>query len=192
MLKKSVALSSTRHLLQAAISNIKSSSLLQVILASCFIAICAQIKIPLYFTPVPFTIQGIGVMLVGALLGSRKGALAVLGYLAQGSLGLPVWAGGGADGLAYLMGPTGGYLMAYVVQAFMIGFFVERLKNKNIFKLATIMLLSISLQLSLGSLWLAQFVGLKSCFALGCFPFILGDAAKALMVATALKIGRKK
>ena len=177
---------------QTIASAVKSLPILQVILASCFIALCAQIKIPLYFTPVPFTVQSIGVMLVGSILGSRKGALAALAYLTQGALGLPVWSGGASGGLAYLMGPTGGYLMAYVVQAYMIGFFVERYTRANLFKIMGVLVLSICVQLSIGSLWLAQFVGLERCFTLGCFPFILGDAAKAFLVATSIRFFRKK
>jgi biotin transport system substrate-specific component len=194
MLKKSLTERSRTNILQMIASSVKSLPVLQVILASCFIAICAQIKIPLYFTPVPFTVQGIAVMLVGAILGSRKGALAVLCYLVQGSLGLPVWAGGATGGLSYLLKGlgTGGYLMAYVIQAYLIGWFMEKYPRANLLKIAGVMVLSVCLQLSLGSLWLAQFVGLKRCFTLGCFPFILGDAAKALLVATSIRFCRKK
>ncbi|MFS8562890.1 MAG: biotin transporter BioY [Rhabdochlamydiaceae bacterium] len=194
MLKKSLIEKSLvkKKPFEIVFSFVKSFPIIQVILASCFIAICAQIKIPLYFTPVPFTVQSIAVMLVGAVLGSRKGALAILCYLGQGALGLPVWAGGAGGGIAYLLGPTGGYLMAYVIQVYMIGWFVEKFPQANLFKLVSVMALSICLQLSIGSLWLSRFVGLERCFLLGCFPFILGDAAKAFLVATSIRLCRKK
>ena len=167
-------------------------SILQVILASCFIALCAQIKIPLYFTPIPFTTQSIAVMLVGALLGSRKGSLAVLCYLMQGGLGLPVFVGGAAGSLAYFFGPTGGYLLGYVMQSYLIGWFTEKYPQANLFKVTAAIMLSVVVQMTAGSLWLAQFVGIKRCFMLGFFPFIVGDAAKACLVATILKFRKKK
>ncbi len=166
----------------------KSLSVLQVILASCFIAICAQIKIPLYFTPIPFTVQGIGVMLVGCLLGSRRGALAVFCYLMQGCLGLPVWAGGVAGGAAHLFGPTGGYLIAYVMQAYLVGWFTQKYSQASFLKTAAFLCVTVGLQLTAGSLWLAQFVGIKRCFLLGLIPFILGDALKACLVASYVKL----
>lgn len=176
--------------LQAALSDRRVLTALKILLASCFIGICAQIKIPLYFTPVPLTIQTAGVMLAGALLGSRHGALAALCYLIQGCIGLPVWAGG-ASGLAHFMGPTGGYLMAYIVQAYLIGWFLER---QNTPKLVTIMgalFLSIVIQMGIGSIWLAQFVGLGNCLALGFFPFLFTEMAKASLLGVYLRARKK-
>jgi biotin transport system substrate-specific component len=161
-------------------------AILQIALASCLIGICAQIKIPLYFTPVPLTVQTSCVMLVGALLGSRKGALAVLCYLMQGWMGLPVWAGGAA-GLPYFMGPTGGYLLALVAQAYLVGWFLERPSSQSLAKTIGIILLSICLQLGLGSLWLAQYVGIQQCFMLGFYPFIFVEIAKSVLVAVYVK-----
>ena len=157
------------------------SAIAQIALASCFLGICAQIKIPLYFTPIPLTLQTFGVMFVGAFLGSRRGPLAVLCYLVQGAIGLPVWAGGAASGLAQFIGPTGGYLMAYIGQAYLIGRLLEG--QTNPIRIFAALLLAVCLQLGFGSLWLAQFVGIDQCFALGFYPFVLGDATKALFVA---------
>ncbi len=81
--------------------------------------------IQLPFSPVPITGQTMAVLLVGALLGSRRGALAVLAYIAEGLAGLPVFAGGAA-GLARLFGPTGGYLVGFVAAAFLVGWLAER------------------------------------------------------------------
>jgi biotin transport system substrate-specific component len=161
-------------------------TILEILLASCFISVCAQVKIPLYFTPVPITLLTFSVMLVGALLGSRKGALAVLCYLLQGCVGLPVWAGGAA-GFAHLMGPTGGYRIGCVVQAFLIGWFLERQTHAKSLQMIGIFILSICIQMGIGSLWLAQFVGLDNCFLLGFYPFIFGEGAKAALLGFYLK-----
>ncbi len=162
----------------------------QIVLASCIIGICAQIKIPLYFTPVPLTITTCVIMLAGALLGSRKGALAVLCYLAQGWMGLPVFAGG-ASGLLHFMGPTGGYLIGYVVQAFVVGWLLEKKHDKSIVTISGILLASTCLEMGIGSLWLAQFVGIESCLKLGFFPFFFIEVVKALAIATLIKFFNK-
>ena len=91
-----------------------------VIVASLFIAVCAQVNIPLPFTPVPLSGGTLGVLYTGALLGSRRGAVAVLLYLLEGSAGLPFFSGGAA-GFVHLLGPTGGYLAGFPVGAFVTG-----------------------------------------------------------------------
>lgn len=162
-------------------------STIQVILASCFIGISSQVKIPLYFTPVPLIITNTAILLVSALLGYRKGALAVLGYLAQGFFGLPVWAGGAVGGFAYFMGPTGGYLLGYVALALICGFFLGKNQSYSFSKIMGVFLLASFVQLGIGCLWLSQFVGIENCLALGFFPFILGDATKAILATFMLK-----
>ena len=164
----------------------KISNGFQVVLASFFLALCAQIEIPLYFTPVPITVQTLGVFLIGAVLGSRKGSLAVMLYVVQGGLGAPFFAGG-SGGLIHLLGPTGGYLMAYPLQGYLVGKFAE----KKDLKLLVGFFLAICVQLGIGSLWLAQFVGIKKCLILGFYPFILGDVMKAFIVTMYLKFQRK-
>src|SRR5580704_7146770 len=81
--------------------------------ASLFVALCARIVLPLPFTPVPLTLQNFGVLLVGLMLGSRRGFAALVLYLAEGLMGLPVFSPTGPGGLAQLLGPTGGFLLAY-------------------------------------------------------------------------------
>lgn len=88
-----------------------------IIGASLFVAICARVTVPLPFTPVPLTLQNFGVLLVGLMLGSRRGFAALLLYLAEGAAGLPVFSIGGLGGVAQLLGPTGGYLFAYPLAA---------------------------------------------------------------------------
>src|ERR1700684_1504225 len=96
-----------------------------IIGASLFVALCARITIPLPFTPVPLTVQNFGVLLVGMLLGSRRGFAALALYLAEGAMGLPVFNPTGAGGLAQLFGATGGFLLAYPFVAWVAGYVME-------------------------------------------------------------------
>ncbi len=91
---------------------------------SLVIALCSQVAIPLPFTPVPVTLQTFAVLLTGCLLGSSRGALSVVLYVAEGSVGLPFFSGGTA-GVAHLLGPTGGYLLGFVLCAFVVGLLAE-------------------------------------------------------------------
>jgi len=97
-----------------------------VVCASLFIAICARVSFPLPFTPVPLTMQNFGVLLVGLALGSRRGFLALALYLLEGAAGMPVFNPLGPGGVAQLIGPTGGFLMAYPFVAFLSGWIAER------------------------------------------------------------------
>src|ERR1700729_4606730 len=92
-----------------------------VVGASLFVGLCAHISIPLPFTPVPLTVQNFGVLLVGLLLGSRRGFAALILYLAEGAMGLPVFSPGGVGGIAQLLGVTGGYLLVYPFVAVLSG-----------------------------------------------------------------------
>lgn len=165
-------------------------SALQVLGASLFIALCAQIYIPLYFSPVWITGQTFAIMLVGATLGSRKGLLSVMAYLVEGSLGLPVFAGA-HFGLASLLGPNGGYFIGFMLQAYLVGWCIERQSSVNALRTFAVLLLSCCLQLGIGALWLSHYVGLEYAFMLGVAPFVFGETLKALCVATALKYQRR-
>src|SRR6266851_7624007 len=96
-----------------------------VIGASLFVALCARITLPLPFTPVPLTLQNFGVLLVGLMLGSRRGFAALALYLAEGVAGIPVFNPTGPGGLAQLLGPTGGFLLAYPLVAWVAGYVAE-------------------------------------------------------------------
>ncbi len=97
-----------------------------VIAASLLVALCARITLPLPFTPVPLTLQNFGVLLVGLLLGSRRGFAALALYLVEGAAGLPVFNPTGPGGIAQLIGPTGGFLLAYPFVAALAGWLAER------------------------------------------------------------------
>ena len=159
--------------------------------ASLVIALSAQVAIQLPFSPVPITGQTMAVLLVGALLGSRRGALAVLAYIAQGLAGLPVFAGGAA-GLARLFGPTGGYLVGFVAAAFLVGWLAERGWDRRFGTTLAAMTLGNLVIYGVGAVWLAVFVGgLSRAWSLGVLPFLPGDALKIVLAAVLLPGGWK-
>src|SRR6478672_364807 len=125
-----------------------------VVGASLFVALCAQVTLPLPFTPVPLTLQNFGVLMVGLTLGSRRGFAALLLYLVEGALGMPVFNPAGLGGVAQLFGPTGGYLLAYPFVAALTGWIMEH--GKKSFTRAAVAGLSGELVLFAGGIgWLA-------------------------------------
>jgi len=101
-----------------------------IVSASIFVAVCARIYIPLPGTPVPLTLQNLGVLLVGLARGSRRGFAALALYLAEGAMGMPVFSPHGLGGIAQIVGPTGGYLVAYPFVAALTGDTEAKKKDK--------------------------------------------------------------
>lgn len=161
---------------------------LLVVGGSVLMALMAQIVIPLPFTPVPITGQTFGVLLTGALLGSRRGALSVVLYLLEGVLGLPVFAGG-ASGPGRLLGPTGGYLLGFVAAAWVTGYLCERGWDRRVLSATLAMGIGNGVIYLFGLLWLAYFVGPGRALMAGLWPFIPGDVVKIAMAAFALPPG---
>ena len=166
-----------------------------VVGGSLLLALSAQISIPLWFTPVPITGQTLGVLLVGAALGSRRGALAIVLYLIEGGSGLPFFAGGGS-GWAAFSGPTGGYLIGFVAAAYVVGWLSERGWDRRFWTAAAAMLAGEVLIYLIGVPWLAYFVGAEHALPQGMFPFLPGDIAKLAVAALVLPstwslVGRK-
>jgi biotin transport system substrate-specific component len=157
---------------------------------SLFIALSAHIAVPLPFSPVPITGQTLAVLMVGALLGSRHGALAVLAYLAEGMAGLPVFAGGVA-GPARLLGPTGGYLLGFVVAAWVTGWLAERGWDRRVGTTLLMMVAGNAVIYAVAVPYLASLVGGGNALALGFYPFIAGDVVKTLVAAAFLPMGWK-
>jgi biotin transport system substrate-specific component len=153
-----------------------------VVGGSLFVALLAQISIPLPFTVVPITGQTLAVALTAAFLGSKRGTLALLTYLAEGAAGLPFWAGG-AGGWLKLIGPTGGYLIGFVVAAFLVGFLCEKGWDRHVISAALAFLLGDAIVFVFGLLGLARFVAPNQVFAQGLFPFIPGDLIKITLAA---------
>jgi biotin transport system substrate-specific component len=131
------------------LSNISSSRLFWIISFSLLTAVSAQIAIPV--KPVPFTLQTMMVLLSGAFLGSKNGAYSQILYIFLGSIGLPVFANGSL-GIAVLFGPTGGYLLAFPVAAFVIGYLIEI--NKNYLNVVISMFIGSLIIIAVGVLFL--------------------------------------
>lgn len=149
------------------------------------VAALAQVKIPLPFTPVPLTGQTFAVLLVGATLGSKRGAASLILYTALGALGLPFFAGG-ASGMAYLSGPTLGYLVGFVIAVYLVGKLAERGLERNM-RTSLIPFLVGTLTIYLfGAGWLAILFGIEKALALGVLPFLIGDLIKMILAALAL------
>lgn len=152
---------------------------------SAFVALAARISVPLPFTPVPITGQTLAVLLVGAALGSRQGALSLLLYLLEGAAGLPVFAGG-ASGLSRLSGPTGGYLLGFVAAAYVTGWLAEHRWDRRFRSNLLAMLIGNIVIYLFGLPWLARFVGIEKVLPLGLYPFIPGDLIKLIIATLAL------
>ena len=163
---------------------------LMVMGGSVFIALASRITIPIPFSPVPITGQTLAVLLTGTLLGSKRGALSVFAYLTAGASGLPVFAGGGA-GIVYLLGPTGGYLVGFVIAAYVTGLLAEKGWDRRIFTTALAMAVGNVIIYLCGLCWLASFVGINRVFALGLYPFIPGDLVKLIIATILLPTGWK-
>lgn len=156
-----------------------------ILAASALVALSAQVVVPLPFTPVPITGQTFGVLFVGALLGSRRGALALAAYLLEGAAGLPVFAGGGSS-LAWLAGPTAGYLWSYPAAAWLTGRLAERGWDRRPAKAAVALGAGNAIIYAVGLPWLALFVGAERVLAAGLLPFLAGDLLKIAVAAGAL------
>lgn len=155
-----------------------------VLLASGFLALASHLAVPLW--PVPVTMQTYAVALVGALFGWRLGGLAVLAWLAQAAIGLPVLAGG-SGGPQVFVGPTAGYLLAFPLAAALAGWLAERGWNGRRPGLAFLAaLLANALCLLLGAAVLALSVGAAQAVALGVVPFVLGGVLKSALGAATL------
>lgn len=161
-----------------------------VVVASLFIAVCAQVNILLPFTPVPLSGGTLGVLYTGALLGSRRGAVAVVLYLLEGSAGLPFFSGG-ASGFIHLLGPTGGYLAGFPVGAFATGLLAERGWDRTPGRAFLAMLAGSLPIFALGLLGLSRFVPAETLLAQGLWPFLPGDLLKSAVSAGLLPLGWK-
>jgi len=148
-----------------------------------FVALCARVTIPIPGTPVPLTVQNFGVLLVGLLLGSRRGFAALALYLAEGVLGMPVFSPIGPGGIAQLFGATGGFLLAYPLAAWLAGYVMER--GRRSFARAAIggLLGEVALFTS-GLAWLAVLThSVAQAFRWGLYWFLFAEVIKVMMAA---------
>ena len=156
-------------------------------------AAAAQISVPLPFTPVPFAMQDMVVLLGGAALGSRLGMTAQLLYLAAGIAGLPVFAASAIlpQGALRLLGPTGGYLLSYPVSAYVTGRLAERGFDRRYSTSVLAMIAGLAVIFAFGVSWLALFarpsgIGFAAALKAGLYPFLAGDVLKVFLGAAIL------
>ncbi|HUR19369.1 MAG TPA: biotin transporter BioY [Vicinamibacterales bacterium] len=162
---------------------------LAVAFAVALTAAAAQFTVPVPFTAVPFTLTPLVVLLVGAALGSRLGPAAQVAYLAAGIAGLPVFAPSLVlpPGAARLLGPTGGYLLAYPVAAFVTGFLAERGWDRAFLSSVAAMLAGLAVIYSGGLAWMLVYTGsFQTAVNQAIVPFVVADIAKAVMAAMML------
>lgn len=140
----------------------------------------AKVQVPFY--PVPMTMQTAVVFLLGIAYGPKLAVGTVLLYIAEGAMGLPVFAGTPERGigLPYILGPTGGYIASWLLAAAITGYVAER--RQHWLAIGSSVLVATLLIYLLGAAWLAGFVGVEKALALGVVPFLLGDAVKIALV----------
>tara|TARA_B100001287_G_scaffold51936_1_gene40856 strand:+ start:611 stop:1183 length:573 start_codon:yes stop_codon:yes gene_type:complete len=143
------------------------------------LAISAQLKVPFY--PVPITMQTLVVMLIGFTFGARLGSYTVLVYLASGAIGAPVFAGGA--GLAYMSGPTGGYLFGFLVAVYLIGYFTEQGYGRTFISTLLLALSGTIVFYVFGVAWLTTILGFEKAVKFGLLPFLYGDVLKLFLLA---------
>jgi biotin transporter BioY len=155
---------------------------------SIVIALCAQLAIG---WPVPVTGQTFAVLILGALLGSRRGSLCVLAYIIEGAVGFSVFAHGRA-GFAVLISPTGGYLIGFIAAAYIVGLLAEKGWDRRVGTTILAMFVGNVVIYTFGLLWLSLLMGISNkVLAVGLYPFIAGDILKAIFAAILLPAGWK-
>ncbi len=161
-----------------------------VIGGSLLIGLCARVSILLPISPVPITGQTFAVLMIGALLGAKRGSLAALAYIIEGAAGLPVFAFGG--GFWILLGPTGGYLIGFIPAAYITGLLAEKGWDRRVATTILAMVFGNVVIYAFGLLQLCWLTGInKSVLAMGIYPFIIGDLLKIALAAAVLPLGWK-
>jgi biotin transport system substrate-specific component len=161
-----------------------------IIGGSLLIGLCANVKVWLPFSPVPVTGQTFAVLMLGALLGSRRGCLAVLAYILEGAAGLPVFAAG--VGSAALLGPTGGYLFGFIPAVYITGRLAEKGWDRRVGTVVLAMIFGNLAIYTFGLFWLCCMIGFNTAvLTLVLYPFIIGDSIKIILAAILLPAGWK-
>ncbi|MFN4140806.1 biotin transporter BioY [Aestuariivirga sp.] len=155
------------------------------------LTLASKVQVP--FWPVPMTLQTLAVLLIGATAGARLGGATVLAWLALGAVGLPVFATGA--GLAYMAGPTGGYLAGFLAAALLTGYLADMGDGRKLGSAFVMLLMGNVLIFALGTAWLAMLIGPKQAFAAGVLPFLPAEALKlalgTLLLASAWKRAKR-
>ncbi len=159
-----------------------------VVLGVAALAVAAKIKIPMWPSPVPITMGTFAVLTIGAAYGPRLGLATIAGYLIVGALGFDVFANSSAEvnGLAYMMGGTGGYLVGYVLATLALGWAARRGWDRSVPMMAAAMLIGNALIYAPGLLWLGQLHGFEKAIEWGLTDYLVGDALKLALAALLL------
>jgi len=168
--------------------NLVLKNIIYAFLMSVVIALFSRVVVPLPFTPVPVAFQNIICLMMGVFLGKRTGALAVFFFLVQGMCGLSVFSGGGS-GILWLFGPTGGYLLGYLLGAYVTGSIYE--KSRDLLGLTRGLAVGAFVVYLLGAARLSLLIGCKQAVLIGVVPFLLVDLLKILGCVGALSIRKK-
>jgi biotin transport system substrate-specific component len=163
---------------------VSNKRICQILAVGVFIvltALSAFVRIPLFFTPVPLTLQTFFVLLSGALLGKKLGFFAQVSYLFLGLTGSQIFTGLGSGGL-YLLGPTGGYIVGFIAASFLVGDLLSKEGQSNVAVFSKLLLADFVI-LFCGTLWLKTILScsLNKAFLIGFAPFILGDLLKVAL-----------
>ena len=161
-------------------------TLFLVLAGSLLLTLSAKVQVPFY--PVPMTLQTLVVLLIGVAFGWRMGVATVLAYLAQGAMGLPVFAGTPEKGLGllYMAGPTGGYLVGFALAAATTGWLAERGLDRSMIGTAIAMVAGNLAIYACGLVWLSTFVGMDKAVTFGMAPFLFGDLVKIALATVTL------
>ena len=159
-----------------------------VVLGSVLLAISAKVQVP--FWPVPMTMQTFVVLMLGTHAGLRVAAPTVALYLIEGAVGLPVFSTGA--GLAFMAGPTGGYLAGFFLSALVVSFAFERGFNRNIATTSLIILLGDVVILGLGFAWLSTLIGVEKAVAVGVLPFLPAEALKIALTIASVQLAKRR
>ena len=153
-----------------------------VLSGTAFLAVSARVQVP--FWPVPMTMQTFVVLLIGASLGARMAGITVLAYLLEGAIGLPVFAKGA--GLAYMTGPTGGYLLGFLVAAVAIGYLADRGYGKAALSTLAAFIIGEVIIFATGVGWLATLIGMEQALSAGLIPFLPAEGLKIVLAVLVL------
>jgi biotin transport system substrate-specific component len=159
-----------------------------IVLGSAVLALSAKIEVP--FWPVPMTLEVLAVLGLAGLFGAPLAGSAVLLWLAEGATGLPVFAGAAA-GVAYFLGPTGGYFAGFLAAALLVGFAADRGLRARPLLLFAAMLAGVAVIYLCGIVWLAHLIGWKRSLRLGVVPFVPADLTKAALAASLVAAARR-
>lgn len=163
---------------------------LLVLSGTLLLTLSAKVQVPMW--PVPMTLQSGMILIIGALYGARLGVLTMAAYLLEGAVGLPVFAGTPERGigLAYMVGPTGGYLAGFLIATWAVGALVERGWDRGL-DLTLTMAVGSVIPLALGVTWLTQFIGVGPAIDAGLTPFLAGAVVKLALAVAVVEVVRR-